>query len=880
VSAATRPALVRDVLLRDGSTLRLRAPGPEDFEAIRAFYEALSPESRYLRFHGYGRTDAAARHYADADGVDRVALIGRQGERVVAAAGYDRLREPGAAEVAFAVADDFQGRGAATRLLEQLAALAAEQGIHRFDAEVLADNRAMLGVLRRAGFDQRSRGMYGEVTVSLDIRPTAAVDERIDERDHAAAVASLRPILAPRSVAVVGASAEPHSLGGAVLASIVEGGFQGVAIPVDAQGGVVRSMRAARRLGDLDEPPELVVIAVPPAEVLGVAEEAVANGAGGLLVLSEGVEVADGDGEERLLEVVRSAGLRLVGPNCLGVLNTAAEVSLHAVFAGARVPRGGLAICSQSGAIGIGLLGHAAARRLGVSSFASLGRRADVSTNDLLEAWEEDERTRAVMLYVETFGNPERFARIARRVSRRKPILAVKGRSARIVSGEAKSHTAAALRADAAVDALLRHAGVLRMRSGEELFNAAEFFEGQPLPRGRRIGIVSNSTGTATLTADAIATRRLVLAETASVAVPNPHVLGIHADPDAFLAGVRGLLADPGVDAVMASYVDLSGGDPAGVLAAISRAARGQDKPVVASVVGADGALPAPQTACVPNYLFPEASAGVLGRAVERREWLSRPLGQRPQFPGLDLDAARALVARRLEAGGPGEGWLPTLEAEALLATHGIPCAPSQRCEDVEAAAAAAERLDLPVALKADFFPPAHAGDLDAVLLGLRGADAVRAGWEELERRVRGAGRQWNGALVQALVGPGADVLVGAVTDPELGPVMALGLGGRQAGLARDVAFRLLPHTDVDAEELIEASSGVRAQLEGFRGSPPLDREALGELVLRFAQLLREVPELVEADLNPVRCMPDGCLVLDLRLRAARRRPSERVKTW
>ena len=843
-----------------------------------------------MRFHGFGRTERPAREYAEADGETRVALIGRHGERIVAAAGYDRLREPGVAEVAFTVADDFQGRGTATRMLEQLAAVAAERGIERFDAEVLADNRPMLKVFRRAGFDVRRTGMGGEVVLSLDIRPTEEVRERIAARDHRAAVASLRPILSPASVAVVGASSEPGSVGGALLANIMEAGFQGVASPVNRSGGVVRSVRVARDLGELPEVPELVVVAVPAAEVLDVARGAVDHGARALLVVLTGFRDAGEEArarQEELLEVVRSAGVRMVGPNSLGVLNTDPAVSLNATVAGARVPSGRLAISSQSGAIGIGLLGHAAARSLGVSSFAALGARADVSTNDLLEYWEDDDRTAAVMLYVETFGNPERFARICRRVSQRKPILALKGRGAAAPAGGASSHTAAAMRGDAVVDALLRHAGVLRFHSGDQLFDAAQFFEAQPLPVGRRMAVVTNSTGVGALAADACAARGLAVGRPAATGLANPLSLGIHAAPEDYGRALSALLADEAVDAVMAFYVDLSGGDPRGVLAAISDAAARHHKPVAASVVEADGRLPESRSDAVPNFLFPDACSNVLARAVQRREWLSRPLGQRRQFGDVDADAARALVAAWLGGDGDGDGsgppegrWLTTDEAEAILATHGIPYVPGRRCPDADTAVTAAGEIGGPLALKADFPPPAQAGDLDAVLLGLEGDDAVRAGWRELERRVRAAGREWLGAVVQPLAGGGADVLVGAVRDAELGPVMATGMGGRHAGLAPDVAFRLLPVTDVDADELIDAARSVAAQLEGFRGSAPLDRQALRDVILRFALLLREVPELVEGDLNPVRCLPDGAVVIDMRLRIARRRRMGSVKTW
>jgi acyl-CoA synthetase (NDP forming)/RimJ/RimL family protein N-acetyltransferase len=875
--------LTRDVILADGSTLRLRAPGPEDYDDVKAFYDRLSPESRYMRFHGTVRTDIPSRYVVEASGVDRVALICRHGDRIVAIANYDRLLEPGVAEIAFAVADDFRRRWTATRLLEQLAAIAAERGIRRFDAEVLAINHAALGVFKEAGFKVRRQGAGGEVTLMLDVTPSESVWERTDERDHAGVVASMRSVLAPTSIAIVGASDDPADPGAAVLSNVLDGHFQGVAVPINRAGGVIRSIRVAPSIAELEEAPELVVTAVPPAEVVEIAREAAEKGAKALIVLR--CETADGasqahEWEERLLEVLRTAGMRLVGPNCLGVLNTDPHVSLNATLAGFRVPAGRLAICSESGAIGIALLGHAAARRLGVSSFASLGQRADVSTNDLLEIWEEDSRTAVLMLYVETVGNPERFARIARRVAQRKPILAIKGhRRPDPTRSEARSHTSAALRGDAVVDGLLHHGGVQRFRTGEEMFNAAEFYDCQPLPLGRQIGIVSNSVGIATLAADACATRGLVIAQARGRA-QNPLVMHIRATKRDYVRAVRAVVRDPGVDALMAFYVDPLGGDPDGVLEAISRTAAGQGKPVVACVVTAEGELPTGRSLRVPNFRFPESCADVLARAAERRAWLSRPLGEPPRYGDLDPAAARELIGARLDREQGDGPWLASHEAEALLATHGLACVPSHRCEDADRAVAIAEQIGGPIALKARRQPPAYAGDIDAVLLGLEGEAAVRAGWRELEQRVQQTGSPWMGAIVQRLMPPGADVLVGTVNDPEFGRVMAVGLGGRHGGLPGTAAFRLPPNTDVDADELINASEQVTTQLDGSRGLPRLDRAALRELVLRFALLLRETRQIVEADLNPVRCMANGCVVLDMRLRIERARPTERVKTW
>jgi acetate---CoA ligase (ADP-forming) len=880
-SAGESEGLVRDVLLRDGATLRLQTPTPADFEDIKEFYDGLSAESLYMRFHGSGRTDLAARAMAEAGGVDRFALIARHDGSVVAVAEFDGLREPGAAEVAFAVADGWQGRGAGTRMLEQLAEIAAERGINRFDAEVMISNRAMLGVFEGAGFAVRRRGSFGELTVSLDITPSESVRERIDERDHFAAVASLRPLLAPSSVAVVGAAEMPGNVGRAVLKNIVAGGFQGVVTPVNRAGGVVCSRRAARSLAELEPAPELVIIAAAGEEVLEFADEAGAIGARALLVLPASLEddgVASMERDERLLDIVRGSGLRIVGPSSLGVINTAAEVSLNATFSGARVQAGALAIGAQAVAPGLGLLGHAQVRQMGISMLVSVGGRADVSTNDLLEWCEADDRTAVVMLYVESFGNPERFTRIAQRVSRRKPILVIKGRrSAERARSQARSDTVAALRGDAVIDAVLRQAGVLRFHSSEELFHVAQLFESQPLPSGRRIGIVSNSASVATLAADACATRGLEARDARGA--PYPVLLALGAGAGEYAARVRELLGYAGVDALMICYVDRLEGDPEGVLDAISAVSEGQPKPVVASVVRSDGRLARSSGAGVPNYLFPETCVTVLARAAERRGWLSRPLGKRPHYPDLDGSAARALISSVVDR-DPAGGWLSLVDAEALLATHGIPVAASHRCRGLERAVAVALEIGGPVALKADFAAPAHASEIDAGLLGLEGESAVRSGWRELERRVQMAGRDWTGAIVQPLVATGADVLVGAFSDPDLGSVMAVGLGGRQAGLGETVGCRLPPATDVEADELIDSCHGVATELDGFRGGAALAREALRELILRFALLLREVPEVVEADLNSVRCTTEGSVVLDMRVRIERRRPTKRVKTW
>jgi len=439
---------------------------------------------------------------------------------------------------------------------------------------------------------------------------------------------------------------------------------------------------------------------------------------------------------------------------------------------------------------------------------------------------------------------------------------------------------------------------VLRFRSGEELFDAAEFFASQPLPHGRRVGVVSNSAGLATLAVDACATRGLVLGEVgagaeevpvkpparpAGTAEGNPAVLPIRVTPGAFGDAVGALLADPGIDAVMAYYIDSFAGHPDAILRAVGGAAQGLGKPVVASVLGSDGTRPeaaAGEATRVPNFLFPESCASVLTLGAQRREWLSRPLGQRPQFEDIDREAAQAVLSGLRGEDTVGSTWLSAPECERILAAYGIPFTATRACAELTEAVAAGRELAGPLVLKADSAPPAHASDIDAVLLGLTGDEAMRAGWRELERRVALAGWTWRGAVLEPLVAPGADLLVGMVKDPDYGPVVALGLGGRQAGLGSDATVRLPPVSDVEADELIDASASVAGRLAPFRGQSALDRGALRDVLLRFARLLRDMPEILEADLNPTRWMADGCTVLDARIRVGRLAARPLVKTW
>jgi acetate---CoA ligase (ADP-forming) len=591
--------------------------------------------------------------------------------------------------------------------------------------------------------------------------------------------------------------------------------------------GVVGSTRAVGSLADLEEPAELAVVAVAAGEVLGVAREAAAAGVRALLVVSTGFgDTDEPDGvarEEALLAEVRAHGLRLVGPNALGVVNTDPDVRLQALIGRVPLRSGGLGLSSQSGALGLALLGHAAARRMGVSSFLALGNRADVSTNDVLEHFADDERTTVVAFYVESFGNPRRFSQVARRVSRRKPILAVKGTQPRDdATAPGRLRIAAALTDAALTEALFSQAGVLRVESTQTLFDAAELLERQPLPGGRALGIVTNSGGLGTVAADAAAARGLALARVSDATqarlaqelpaadrLRNPIDLGVRAGSADERLAVRALLDDDGVDAVLVVHVGLGGEDPEERLGALEAAVgeRAIAKPVVACVVGGDGSLPEREARTIPNYRFPEAAVRALAIAADRRAWLGRRLGQTPQLESFDAAAAQAIVA------AAGEGWLGGEETVALLRAAGL--------------------------------------ELGTVEPSLNEADTVA-------------------------------VLAGAVNDPEFGPVVGVAPGGGLgwAGWvgtgSGDAVFRLAPLTDVDAEELVDGPPALRAALH--HGTH--DAAALRDVLLRLAALADALPELAEAELDPVLVGATGIVVGGARVRLAAPPQRDRAKTW
>jgi acetyl coenzyme A synthetase (ADP forming)-like protein len=868
---------VVDVILRGGETFRLRPPRESDTGEILEFFRTLSERSLYLRFHGFPRLGPeVAEQLVDPNWSERGALVGtfveNGRERIVAIANYVRLRDPAVAEAAFAVADEYQRRGIGTRLVEQLAERAGREGIERIVAEVLAENRGMLRVFEALGFELSRELAGGEVEIAFPIRSTDRYEDRVDERDHVAVTASLRPFFEPQTVAVVGASRRRGSIGGELFRNVVEADFVGAAYPINRNGTAVAGVRAYTTIADVPEAVDLAVICVPAASVLGAAEQALAHGTRGLVVISAGFAETGHEGAERqeqLLALVRSHGARMIGPNCLGI--SVAGSQLNATFAGRAAAPGNIGFSSQSGALGLALLEAAVTRGLGLSAFVSIGNKADVSTNDLLEWWEDEGATEAILLYVESFGNPRRFGRLARRVARRKPILALKSGTSQSGQRAASSHTAALAGSEVAVDALFRQAGVIRASSLEELIDTATLFSSQPRLTGRAVGILTNAGGLGILCADACESVGLEVpslgAETraalhdvlpAEASVANPVDMLGGATAQSYAQALPHLLADAHVDAVIVLFVPAVSATADEVAAAVEETARATDaaKPTLAVAMSSEG---------VPRALLGSA-ARALGRVAERADWLRRPLGAVPELEGIDRVAAHDIVERSLAR--HEDAWLEPADTRALLTAYGVPVVGERTASSVMDALAAAHELGYPVVVKTAA-PGAHKTDTGGIALDLVDEETVRAAVQRIGVPV----------IVQPMVRGGAELLAGVMQDPVFGPLVAFGPGGVYAELIGEAAFRIAPLTDVDADELITSGKAGRL-VAGFRGAPAASTGALTDLLHRLARLGEEHAAVAELDLNPILALPDRCVAVDARVRIRRPELPVRLKSW
>lgn len=882
--------------LRDGSTVQVHVAGSGDREALVDFFSRLSPESRWRRFLSLALPqseliDSLCRSSEPRSGLTLVATRVQEGESRIVAAGSYLARDARTAEVALAVADDFQGKGLGTLLLEQLALQAVRHGFTHFWAITQTENQPMLEVFRESGFALVERPEHSEVEVDLVLATTETGLARLEMRHRVATVASLAPFFRPRAVAVVGASRDPAAIGYRLLDALDRGMFQGAVYPVNPKATSIRGLRTYPSVREIPEAVDLAIVAVPRDAVLDVVDDCAARGVRALIVISAGFAEVGRDGAElqrRLVEKVRGYGMRLIGPNCLGLVSNAADVRLNAVFFPYFPPHGGLAMSSDSGGLGLAALAVASRLGLGISACVSVGNRADVSSNDLLQYWEEDDVTQVILLYLESFGNPRRFARIARRVSRRKPIIAVKAGRTKAGRRAAGSHTAALAATDVAVDALFHQTGVLRAETLEEMFDLAAALSSQPLPSGRRVAIVSNAGGPAILCADACEVAGLSVPELSektrqqletflprTASLGNPVDMVASATPEDFARALRTILGSAEVDALIAIAISTGTCDAGAAARAIAESAEAlheggsSRKPVLTCLMpeqvglGLVGA----RKEKIPCYAFPEGAARVLGKIAAYAEWRSRPLGRIPTMADMDLASARAVCRGGLAK--RGSGWLSTEECRLVLQAVRLPLAPGGVARSADEAAALARKLGFPVAVKLASQRLTHKTEIGGVRLGLTDETAVRSAFEEIRNRLTRDGNldAMEGVLVQAMIREGTEVLVGMTHDPVFGPLVAFGLGGIHVEILGDVCFRVTPLTDQDASEMVRGIRGYRL-FQGYRGHAAADVSALEELLVRVSWLVEEVQEISELDLNPVFALPpgQGCRIVDARI--------------
>jgi len=874
-------------LLADGRTVEIRPTTAADFDAVKAMHEAMSPNNAYLRFFSLSRLSAQqeAKRVTRAPGPDHAALLAIYDGQVVGLASYESPRagagqaSPRTAEVAFAVADTMHHRGIATLLLEHLVSLARASQLDALVAETLPENTGMLRVFSDAGLPVQSKREDGVVAITIPLPPDDSgtqLDSYLDRvavRERSASVASLRPVFAPQSVAVIGASRQPGTVGRSVLENIAAGGFagrlyavnpnavvpQGDDLPRPPSGprqvappsppGEIAGIPCFPDVESLPETPDLALLAVPPDAVTGIAEACGRRGVRGLVVFTAAVDAPAG---AALLAVCRRYGMRLIGPNCFGI--AVPSIGLDATFAAANPLPGTVGLVMQSGGLGFAMVDHLTRLGIGISSFASVGNKLDVSSNDMLMWWEHDGLTRLAVLYIESFGNPRKFGRTARRAGLKMPVLTVHAGRSEAGQRAAASHTAAAATPLVTREALFEQAGIIATPSFGELMGATALLSTQPPPAGRTVAIVSNVGGAGVLAADACTDLGLAVHHTreetrrrlreivpAAGSVSGPVDTAATVSRAAFRAVLETLGADQDVHAVIALI--LRTGATGDLLQAVAEASLGVplavvvlNQPEAVRLVPAGGGQ-------APCYAYPEVAARALSRAVKYARWRATPRQTVPAFTHVDQERGRSIVHDFL-TGQPGGGWLPQRDVAGLLAAYLIPLA----------ADAGGDQAGLTTA------EPATAGPTTA---GAATAGAATAGPTTA------------GAAIAAAAQAGYPVLqVGVQDDQMFGPLVVLGPGGDATGWPAGQAARLAPLTEADADALI-GSVRSAALPRGYRGGQAADLAGLRDLLLRVSRLSDDLPEITELDLSPVIARPDGAIAAGARIRVAAQAPQD-----
>ncbi len=869
-----------DIVLSDGATAHIRPITTDDADLLVSFYARVSEESKYYRFFAPRPvlSQRDVRNYTTVDHDSRVAFVITVGDDMIGVGRYDRITATSPdAEVAFLVEDAHHGRGLGSVLLEHLAQAARERGIRQFIADVLPANRKMVQVFTDAGYSVTPTYEDGVLHVEFDIDPTDESLAVLAAREQRADARSVARLLTPSSVAVVGASRQRDKIGQALVRNLVSGGYTGPVYAVNPEAPAIAGVPAFPTLSAVPSDVELAIVAVPAEAVPGVVREAAKKGVRGLVVVSAGFADAGPEGRARqreLTDQARANGMRVLGPNCLGMINTDPAHSLNASVSAVMPGHGRIGFFSQSGAFGQSILAQCVERGLGLSTFISAGNRADVSGNDLLQYWDEDPATDVVLLYLESVGNPRKFARITRRLSRSKPVIAVKtGMSTQGVPlGRADSHSVVP---PMAVDALFGQSGVVRVNTLDEMFDVAALLAYQPMPRGRRVAVVGNSDALGLLTADAAASAGLEV-------VGRPIDLGTEAGAEEFDPALRALVDADEVDAIVVVYaprLESRAPEVAGVLASI---AAGTDKPVVTTFLGTRGIPPALrvedamgvlQPGSVPSFRSAEEAVRALAHVVNYAGWRDRPVGVVPELDEVDEAVARMIATNAL-AQSPEGRELTTDELTDVLAAYGIELYPMLHASTKDEAVAAGERLGWNVALKARASHLQNRADLADVWRNIDSEPEMRDAWTTMTTSFATADEAEY--VVQPMAAAGVPVAMRAVEDPAYGPVLSFGVGGVATEVIGDRSYRIPPLTDVDAVEMVREVKAAPLLL-GFGGSVPTDLSAVEDLLHRLSALTDDVPEIVEVDLNPVLVRSEGLAVVNA---SARVGPARSRADW
>ena len=884
-----------NVSLQDGSQILLRTIHPEDADACLNLIHRINGQVRFLRF-GHPKEAATIenlRRFCTVDYTSAFVLaaeVVHDGKEMVAVARYYKLPDKNSAELFVLVDETYQNKGLGFVIMETLFRVARSQGISTFETDVPLEHEPIHSLIANFGFHVTK---VSEKNISHIILPIVANKKTIqkeEEEERLATIASLHAILYPKSIAVIGASRYPGTIGYALVRSLIESGYVGAVYPVNPNIEVVSSIKTYPSVLAIPGDVEMAVLVVPAPVVLKVAEQCGQKGVKGLIVISDGFKEAGPEGaarERELREIALGYGMRIVGPNCMGVINTDPTINMNATFSPAVNQPGNVSFLSQSGAMGEVILDYARSLNIGLSTFVSAGNRADVSPNDLVQYWEHDPATKVILLYLESFGNPHNFMRITRRVSAKKPIVVVKSGSTSAGSRAASSHTGALATSETVTEALFHQTGILRVNGIEELFDVASLLSNQPLPKGRRLVIVTNGGGPGILAADAASNHGLLLPEILpetieaikphlkrNIRINNPIDTTAQASPAEFEGILQELAADKGSDAVLFIFVPPSTVDVQEVENGLRRVAplyRHHKKTLLVCFMGHKGLSAEVGTPgkYVPSYLFPESAISALAKAVEYTERLARPQSAPVKLHDIKREKAKEIINTAMRQSTQHKTWLSIEQIAELLSSYGIRFAETKLAKTADETAAIAEKIGFPVVIKLASATITHKTDVGGVKLNIKNEAEAKQAFNDIKAKLTGLGKadQMDGVMVQKMVSEGIETIVGVSNDPSFGHLIMFGMGGVNAELLNDVAFRLNPLTGQDAGEMI-GSVKMSKLFDGYRGAPPSDKPALKDLLLRLSAMVEDNPQISELDFNPVKVLPagQGYWVVDARI--------------